>query len=151
MGDRRVRTWGRLGGAVAFVVLVVGGCGGAPPAAAPETKDPNQLVSGTPGQSHERSGLAEGVGRITGIVRSDDGPVPNVLIEPTSLETPMLPHEEVAIVTDEKGRFVYGFHAGRWKLTTSARGYCPGSTTAVARDRELTVAHIFIRRKPCNS
>jgi hypothetical protein len=89
------------------------------------------VVAASPGAATGRTGPPREVGRITGTVTLHGRPVADVLIEPTSLEMPMLPIEEVAIVTDERGRFAYGFEAGEWKLTTSKRGFCPASITVV--------------------
>ena len=67
------------------------------------------------------AGKQEGV---TGRVSDSNGnPVRNALVHPKSLDENSPPIPEIAVVTDEDGRYTWRLFPGRYDISVSAQGY----------------------------
>jgi Carboxypeptidase regulatory-like domain len=66
-------------------------------------------------------------GTVTGRVEAGGEPVRRVLIEPLSLDDPAPPVPELAVFTDDTGRYEWRLPAGSYRLTTRAGRYHPSS------------------------
>ncbi|WP_420121356.1 carboxypeptidase-like regulatory domain-containing protein [Nakamurella sp.] len=61
---------------------------------------------------------------VDGAVTDQDGrPVTGALVTPTSLDTPSTAIPEVAVFTDDQGRYSWVLPMGRYRLTVTANGY----------------------------
>jgi hypothetical protein len=71
-------------------------------------------------------------GSLHGTVRTPDGkPVANALVAATSNDDPPAPVPELAIVTDDEGRYEWPLRPGRYRLTVDVAGIgkATGDTT----------------------
>jgi hypothetical protein len=57
------------------------------------------------------------------VSNQDGGPVPGALVTPVSLDTPSKAIPEVAVFTNDQGRFSWVLPAGRYRITVTADGY----------------------------
>lgn len=97
----------------------IGGCAGAG-AGAPDT--PRSSDASTEGR------ITQG---ITGTVTRPDGtPVAGAFIAATPLDRPAPPIPEIAILTNEAGRFTWPLRPGRYRLTAMHEGDEVGAATA---------------------
>jgi hypothetical protein len=65
--------------------------------------------------------LQEGVeGRVT---RPDGEPIVGAFVQARSLDDPAPPIPEIAIVTDEDGRYAWPLEPGRYQISVSSDGY----------------------------
>jgi hypothetical protein len=88
--------------------------------------------------------LAEGV---TGQIRSSSGtPIAGASVLPRSLDAsgPAIP--EIAIESDEDGRYEWPLRPGAYELTFAAEGY--GRTSQQVVVRQATVATVDVRLQP---
>lgn len=109
----------------------IGGCGGAG-AGAPDT--PRSSDAGAQGM------ITQG---ITGTVtRADGTPVAGAFIAATSLDQPTPPIPEIAILTNEAGRFTWPLQPGRYRLTALVDGEEIGTATAAVTAGALSEVRI---------
>ena len=66
-------------------------------------------------------------GTVTGRVEAGGEPVRQVLMEPRSLDDPAPPIPELAVFTNDNGRYEWHLPAGTYRVTTRAEGYRPSS------------------------
>jgi hypothetical protein len=123
--------------AIVFVLcLLLSACGHAAGDAASDTSlhpqgdamnaqipdGPDAPVSGQPGQL---SGAMVG-GLVQGTVVDKDGrPLTHVVVTPQSTDTPPQPVPEIAVFTDDQGRYQWSLAPGAYTLTFVHDGYAP--------------------------
>ena len=95
-------------GAFATLALLLAACGG--------------------GDDGDRNGGDAPTGAVTGAlvgrVTDEAGrPVQRAFVEPTSLDTPAAAVPEIAVFTDESGRYRWTLEPGRYEVATRADGY----------------------------
>lgn len=116
-----------------------GGAGGEeePVRSADVLRAPDTPVSGLPGQPG-----AQAQGNVVqGQVTSTDGKsIAEVIVLPQSADTPPQAVPEVAVVTDEQGRYQWSLPTGAYTLTFTKDGYAPLiQPVVVAPDRPATL------------
>ena len=102
---------GWMAALVAFILLASSGC---------SYSNEDSPVTST-GQVEIGSGNVEGiVGRITD---TRGQPIVGALVQPRSLDDPSPPIPEIAIVSDDNGRYTWQLSPGSYELSVSADGY----------------------------
>jgi hypothetical protein len=77
-------------------------------------------ISAPAGPSNSQTGA----GFVRGTVTDAAGtPLAGVLVIPESLDTPPRAVPEIAVMTDDQGRYEWGLDAGRYRLTFTMDGY----------------------------
>lgn len=80
---------------------------------------------------------------ITGTVtRTDGSPVAGAFIAASSLDRPAPPIPEIAILTNEAGRFTWPLQPGRYRLTALVDGEEIGTATAAVTPGTLSEVRI---------
>ncbi len=73
-------------------------------------------------------------------------PVGGALVTPKSLDEPSPPIPEIAIVSDEEGRYAWRLPPGRYEISVSAEGYRGAAKQAVVRPGEVTRLDFVLER-----
>ncbi|MCG8347940.1 MAG: carboxypeptidase-like regulatory domain-containing protein [Chloroflexales bacterium] len=135
-GDRK----GRM--LLFLVALVMFGCGTAVNPLA--SGGPDTPSSGLPGQPDG----APPRNRVQGQVSDKGGAsLPGVLVTPRSTDAPPQAVPEIAITTDEDGRYQWVLPPGNYELTFTQNGYAPATVAVtVMADRPVTVDIILQHR-----
>lgn len=95
-------------------------------------------------QTHKEVKIIEGV---KGKVVSEDGkPLRGVLIQVTSIDIPSLPIPEIAIMTDESGRYVWRLQPGNYKISPVLTGYKSVSKKATVKKGESAVINFTLTK-----
>lgn len=81
---------------------------------------------------------ADGQGVEGRITDSRGRPIAGALVVPKSLDEPSPPIPEIAIVSDEEGRYAWRLPPGRYQISVSAEGYRGAAKQAVVRPGEVT-------------
>lgn len=103
-----------------------GGAGGGAGTALPTGGDGSVWSDGTTGGSATTQ--APGV---AGTVSHEEGePVAGALVTPSSLDTPASAIPEVAVFTNDDGRYTWVLPPGRYRITVTADGYLEASAEA---------------------
>ncbi len=136
------------------LVLLLFGCGGTIPvqpsglgADAPDgsmnaptgLNNPDMPVSGQEGQLGEPA-LSAGVqGQVTDAAGK---PLPEVLVTPQSTDNPPQGVPELAVVTDNQGRYQWTLAPGAYTLTFTRDGYALATQAIVVKANQLATADI---------
>lgn len=100
-----------------------------------------RLVIASPAPPPGRPSLApsaDGQGVEGRITDSRGRPIAGALVVPKSLDEPSPPIPEIAIVSDEEGRYAWRLPPGRYQISVSAEGYRGAAKQAVVRPGEVT-------------
>jgi hypothetical protein len=73
-------------------------------------------------------------------------PIAGALVVPRSLDEPSPPIPEIAIVSDEQGRYAWRLPPGRYQLSVSAEGYRSAAKEAVVKPGEVTRLDFVLER-----
>jgi hypothetical protein len=88
----------------------------------------------------------EGVkGRVTA---PDGSPIVNALVQPKSLDDPSTPIPEIAILTDEDGRYKWRLFPGEYEISVSAEGYQPAIKRATVKAGQAAMLDFKLERIP---
>jgi hypothetical protein len=99
--------------------------------------DPNQPVTGFPGQPGAPATGAAVEGRVTDAAGQ---PVAGVLVIPQSTDSPPQPIPEIAALTNEQGRYQWSLPPGAYTLTFSREGYASTSApVTIVQGRSATL------------
>lgn len=122
------------GVAFTFMALPVHGCGN-------QDRPVGSGKGGEPGR-----GIMEGV---RGRVMAPDGrPVVGAFIQPKSLDSPSKPIREIAVLTDDEGRYSWPLVPGQYELSASARGYQPAIQSARVSSGQVVTVDFTLMRAP---
>lgn len=98
----------------------------------------------SPGPAPAPTADGQGVeGRITD---TQGRPVAGALVVPRSLDVPSPPIPEIAIVSDEEGRYAWRLPPGRYEISVSAAGYRGAVKEAVVRAGQVTRLDFVLKR-----
>ena len=98
------------------------------------------LVVGAP------NALAQGSGRISGVVLNDETSEP-IVGATMRVELPDSTRDPVEVTTDDSGRFsVFGFVSGQWMTTITMEGFSPESSpVTVTQGTNNPVTYYMVR------
>lgn len=92
------------------------------------------------------SGIREGVkGRVTA---SDGRPIADAFIEPKSLDEPAQAVPELAVTTDENGRYEWRLLPGDYLISVSAEGYQAASKKVTVEAQRAVTLDFKLERAP---
>jgi hypothetical protein len=89
---------------------------------------------------------ADGQGVEGRITDTQGRPVAGALVVPKSLDEPSPPIPEIAIVSDEQGRYAWRLPPGRYEISVSASGYRGAVKEAVVRAGQVTRLDFVLER-----
>jgi hypothetical protein len=89
---------------------------------------------------------ADGQGVEERITDSRGRPIAGALVVPKSPDEPSPPIPEIAIVSDEEGRYAWRLPPGRYQISVSAAGYRETAREAVVRAGEVTRLDFVLER-----
>lgn len=115
-------------------MILASGLGGCATAGAESPDSPRSSDAGAAGT------ITQGIsGTVT---RADGTPVAGAFIAATSLDRPAPPIPEIAILTNETGRFTWPLQPGRYRLTALVDGDEIGTATAAVTAGALSEVRI---------
>ena len=92
------------------------------------------------------TGITEGVkGRVTA---SDGRPIADALVEPKSLDEPGRAIPEMAVMTDENGRYEWRLFPGDYLISVSAEGYQAASKKVTVEAQQAATLDFKLERAP---
>lgn len=89
---------------------------------------------------------ADGQGVEGRITDREGRPIAGALVVPRSLDVPSPPIPEIAIVSDEEGRYAWRLPPGRYEIAVSAAGYRGAVKEAVVRAGQVTRLDFVLER-----
>lgn len=130
---RSVQRWAP-GVAILSLVMAAGpGCNG------PEGPPGPEIGAERPVSPADRG--RELTGRVTTLAGE---PVRGAVILPASLDDPPRPVPEIAVLTDERGTYVWRLPPGTYRIHVSARGYRSASRDVTVREDARTTLDITL-------
>lgn len=153
-GSRRSGLWAAMSLVCALLLVACGQTGSAQPSGSEggsqrdngiETPAPGGLdapVSGAPG---DQGAPGAGSGMRGTVTDSAGAPVAGVLVMPQSTDTPPQAVPEVAVMTDEQGRYQWSLVPGGYTVRFSAEGYTP-ATEAVVIQQAITTLDVTLQK-----
>jgi hypothetical protein len=147
IGVRRGRAWGPkpiVWRRVVVIGLTIGGAaiGGCSPV--DPSHRPTQAPDVSASAAETNPAVAQG---LSGSVRNESGePVVGALVVPRSLQSagPAIP--ELAILSNEAGRFAWPLQPGPYELTVTAEGYEPARGRGDVTQGKVTTIDFVLRR-----
>jgi len=141
-----------------LVILIVGvvmtsaGCGADPDPVARAPRPPTSGSPGDPAASRDRSTVSEAdlLARpgVYGWVTSSGGaPVGRAFVEPTAVEGTTGPVPELAVFTDDDGRYRWSLGPGTWAIRVSAEGYRTTTGTVRVVDGPAVLLDLVMERE----
>lgn len=92
------------------------------------------------------TGITEGVkGRVTA---SDGRPIRDALVVPKSLDEPTKAIPELAVITDENGRYQWRLFPGDYLISVSAEGYQAASKKVTVEPKQAMTLDFELERVP---
>lgn len=83
---------------------------------------------------------------LTGQVTASDGhPIEGAFIQPASLNEPSHPIPEIAIFSDEDGRYTWTLLPGHYEITVFAAGYPPAHQRTTVKVGERTTLNFTLK------
>lgn len=98
------------------------------------------VVGPSPGPTADGQGVE---GRVTD---TQGRPIAGALVVPKSLDEPSPPIPEIAVVSDEEGRYAWRLPPGRYQISVSAEGYRGAVKEAVVRAAQVTRLDFALER-----
>jgi carboxypeptidase family protein len=114
------------------------------------TSDPNAAVSSDTPQARQPEPAA---GALSGsmaegrIVDAGGNPVAGVLVMPESTANPPQAVPEIAVLTDEHGRYKWNLSPGPYKLTFTREGYAPATQTIVVKPDQPVKLDVTLQKQ----
>lgn len=107
------------------------------------TTDPNAPVTGFPGQPGGPATGALVQGRVTNAAGQ---PVAGVLVVPQSTDSPAQPIPEIAVLTDEQGRYQWSLPPGGYTLSFNAEGYTSAAQPVTVVTGQTTTLDVTLQQ-----
>lgn len=108
------------------------------------TDGPDTAVSGAPGQP----GGEGGGGVLQGQVSDSRGtPIAGVMVVPVSTDTPPQAVPEIAVMTNEEGRYQWTLSPGAYTLTFNAEGYTPATHDINVNPNQSTTLDVTLQQQ----
>ncbi len=105
---------------------------------------PDTAVSGEPGQP----GRAGGGGVLQGQVTDSSGkPIAGVMVMPVSTDNPPQAVPEMAVMTNEEGRYEWTLTPGAYTLTFNAEGYAPATQDVNVKPDQPTTLDVTLQQQ----
>jgi Carboxypeptidase regulatory-like domain len=122
----------------AFFIVCTGACAAGTSASGGGGEGDRPVSSA---KDRDRAGDVGLVGRVT---TPEGSPVTGALIVPRSLEGKPVP--ELAVTTDDSGRYGWPLGPGRYEITASARGYRPTTQGVTVTEEKTTLDLVLTPR-----
>jgi hypothetical protein len=123
-----------------FLPLLAAGCAGAD---RPDHPDRPAASSDSPAAG---AGTAEGVaGRVTD---AHGKPLAGVAVHPRSLAQPSQPIPELAVRSEDDGRYTWTLKPGDYEITFTADGYSPTTQRATVSPGRMTALDVVLQPAP---
>ncbi len=150
--NRRSGIWAALSLVCALLLAACGETGSLQPGGSQgdtvnETTVPGGLdapVSGAPG---DQAAPGAGSGARGTVTDSAGAPVAGVLVTPQSTDTPPQAVPEVAVMTDDQGRYQWSLAPGAYTLTFTAEGYAPATEAVVVGPAVPVTLDVTLRKQ----
>jgi hypothetical protein len=118
--------------------------GGTRMANTPDPERPDTPESGQPGQP----GMQGNAGLVQGQVLAAGQPVGGALVTPQSTDQPPQAVPELAVFTDEQGRYAWTLPPGGYRLHVVKDGFAPGSELVHVERNQATVVNVTLEPQP---